>query len=263
MLASIYSLMALRHGCGIGAEACPNGLTYQKPNPQSSSNFLGLRLSRLKLHDHHIPPGASHVAFRRFPLALAIRRSQLGGGNIIGDGDEQKKANRNGGRNSSSAPTASDQRRVAAEEKSKGDGAKEGKTPTSSSSSSKQQQGPSVSLTLEDVNPVGLGRRSRQIFDEVWRKFSGLGQISRTPTADDRLLDAVLIRGPMCEFTIPGAQDTTVLVVGATSRIGQIVVRKLMLRGYKVKVSDSVGPPAPSPNPNTNLFLSCALVCGG
>uniref|UniRef100_A0A1D1YN47 Uncharacterized protein At2g37660, chloroplastic n=1 Tax=Anthurium amnicola TaxID=1678845 RepID=A0A1D1YN47_9ARAE len=92
---------------------------------------------------------------------------------------------------------------------------------------------PVVSLTLGDVNPVGLGRKSRQMFDEVWRKFSGLGQLSRTSTASPA--DVTLIRGPMCEFTIPGAQDTTVLVVGATSRIGRIVVRKLMLRGYKVK----------------------------
>lgn len=100
----------------------------------------------------------------------------------------------------------------------------------------KQQS--SVSLSLDDVNPVGLGRKSRQIFDEVWRKFSGLGQISRTNRTDDEGLDALLIReGPMCEFVIPGAQNTTVLVVGATSRIGRIVVRKLMLRGYTVKVS--------------------------
>ncbi|XP_022714684.1 uncharacterized protein LOC111274353 isoform X2 [Durio zibethinus] len=100
-----------------------------------------------------------------------------------------------------------------------------------------QQQQQQVSLSLDGVNPVGLGRKSRQIFDEVWRKFSGLGQISRTTRADDReALDALLIReGPMCEFAIPGAQNTTVLVVGATSRIGRIVVRKLMLRGYTVK----------------------------
>ncbi|KAI3787924.1 hypothetical protein L2E82_00440 [Cichorium intybus] len=39
----------------------------------------------------------------------------------------------------------------------------------------------------------------------------------------------------MCEFAIPGAQNTTVLVVGATSRVGRIVVRKLMLMGYSVK----------------------------
>ncbi|RDX70483.1 hypothetical protein CR513_50268, partial [Mucuna pruriens] len=96
---------------------------------------------------------------------------------------------------------------------------------------------PSVSLSLDDVNPVGLGRRSRQLFDEVWRKFSGLGQISRTIRTDDKeTLDALLVReGPMCEFAIPGAQNTTVLVVGATSRIGRILVRKLMLRGYAVK----------------------------
>ncbi|KAL9304611.1 hypothetical protein ACSQ67_021874 [Phaseolus vulgaris] len=98
-------------------------------------------------------------------------------------------------------------------------------------------QQPPVSLSLDDVNPVGLGRRSRQLFDEVWRKFSGLGQISRTIRSDDQeALDALLVReGPMCEFAIPGAQNTTVLVVGATSRIGRIVVRKLMLRGYSVK----------------------------
>lgn len=94
-----------------------------------------------------------------------------------------------------------------------------------------------IKSTLDDVNPVGLGRRSRQIFDEVWRKFSGLGQISRTTrTEDDE--SGLLMRegGPMCEFAIPGAQNTTVLVVGATSRVGRIVVRKLMLRGYTVKV---------------------------
>ncbi|GJM97502.1 hypothetical protein PR202_ga14434 [Eleusine coracana subsp. coracana] len=93
--------------------------------------------------------------------------------------------------------------------------------------------------SLEDVivNPVGLGRRSRQVFDEVWRKFSRLAQMSSaSSTALAEEEQAVLIRGgPMCDFTVPGAQDTTVLVVGATSRIGRIVVRKLMLRGYNVK----------------------------
>ncbi|KAG6767764.1 hypothetical protein POTOM_026650 [Populus tomentosa] len=111
---------------------------------------------------------------------------------------------------------------------------KEGVNEYNKENTAKQQQ----PLSLEDVNPVGLGRKSRQIFDEVWRKFSGLGQISRTTRADDKeALDALLIReGPMCEFAIPGAQNTTVLVVGATSRIGLIVVRKLMLRGYTALV---------------------------
>ncbi|KAL9247203.1 hypothetical protein vseg_020659 [Gypsophila vaccaria] len=89
----------------------------------------------------------------------------------------------------------------------------------------------------EVVNPVGLGRKSRQIFDEVWKKFSGLGQISRTEY-DSGISTSNLVYGdgaPLCEFTVPGAQNTTVLVVGATSRIGRLVVRKLMLRGYTVK----------------------------
>ncbi|KAK9097838.1 hypothetical protein Syun_024883 [Stephania yunnanensis] len=45
----------------------------------------------------------------------------------------------------------------------------------------------------------------------------------------------------MCDFSIPGAQNTTVLVVGPTSRIGRIIVRKLMLRGYNVKALVRVG----------------------
>ncbi|XP_076899316.1 protein HIGH CHLOROPHYLL FLUORESCENCE PHENOTYPE 173, chloroplastic-like [Bidens hawaiensis] len=93
----------------------------------------------------------------------------------------------------------------------------------------------SVMKRLVDANPVGLGRRSRQIFDEAWRKFSELGQISRTTRSDDETSLLIQEGGPMCEFAIPGAQNTTVLVVGATSRVGRIVVRKLMLRGYSVK----------------------------
>ncbi|KAI3786253.1 hypothetical protein L1987_45388 [Smallanthus sonchifolius] len=99
------------------------------------------------------------------------------------------------------------------------------------------QKGSSVSVMkrLVDANPVGLGRRSRKIFDEAWRKFSELGQISRTTRANDESSLLIQEGGPMCEFAIPGAQNTTVLVIGATSRVGRIVVRKLMLRGYSVK----------------------------
>ncbi|KAI8544869.1 hypothetical protein RHMOL_Rhmol08G0328300 [Rhododendron molle] len=103
------------------------------------------------------------------------------------------------------------------------------------SSQQQQQSSTAAMIKLDDVNPVGLGRRSRQIFDELWRKFSGLGQISRTTRTDDETSLLINEGGPMCEFAIPGAQNTTVLVVGATSRVGRIVVRKLMLRGYIVK----------------------------
>ncbi|KAG6581242.1 Protein HIGH CHLOROPHYLL FLUORESCENCE PHENOTYPE 173, chloroplastic, partial [Cucurbita argyrosperma subsp. sororia] len=127
--------------------------------------------------------------------------------------------------------------RAAANTDNKGEKKAAGEEEIVDSSEGFQQPPPQPKITLDDVNPVGLGRKSRQLFDEMWRKFSGLGQISRTTRMDDKeALDALLIReGPMCEFAIPGAQNTTVLVVGATSRIGRIVVRKLMLRGYSVK----------------------------
>ncbi|EPS64207.1 hypothetical protein M569_10573, partial [Genlisea aurea] len=106
----------------------------------------------------------------------------------------------------------------------------------SSGDSSAASRASSVAAIIDEVNPVGLGRKSRQIFDEVWRKFSGLGQISRTTRADaDEATILLRESGPMCEFAVPGAQNTTVLVVGATSRVGRLVVRKLMLRGYTVK----------------------------
>ena len=37
------------------------------------------------------------------------------------------------------------------------------------------------------------------------------------------------------EFEAPRASETTVLVAGATGRVGRILVRKLLLRGYKVR----------------------------
>lgn len=107
-------------------------------------------------------------------------------------------------------------------------------SPSTSTVVTSNKQPPAVSLSLEDVNPVGLGRRSRQLFDEVWRRFTELGQLTRSPR-DSEEYESVLVGGPMCEFTIPGAESTTVLVAGATSRVGRIVIRKLQLRGYKVK----------------------------
>lgn len=41
--------------------------------------------------------------------------------------------------------------------------------------------------------------------------------------------------GDGAEFESPDAADTTVLVTGATGRVGRVLVRKLLLRGYKVR----------------------------
>lgn len=94
----------------------------------------------------------------------------------------------------------------------------------------------SQKLSLEDVNPVGLGRRSRQFLDDVWRRLLDLGQLAR-PLPVDEDEEEALIQGPNCEFAIPAAQFTKVLVVGPTGRVGRVIVRKLLLRGYSVRVS--------------------------
>lgn len=87
-------------------------------------------------------------------------------------------------------------------------------------------------FTLDDVaDPVGLGRKSRQLFDDVWKRLIQLGQLTQATLEDDY----ELVQGPACEFTIPNAEFTTVLVVGATGRVGRVLIRKLLLRGYKVK----------------------------
>ncbi|KAL2635216.1 hypothetical protein R1flu_006695 [Riccia fluitans] len=87
-------------------------------------------------------------------------------------------------------------------------------------------------ITLDDVNPVGLGRKARQLYDDVWKRLTELGQLTRSYDED---YDQVLVGGPMCDFTTPNAELTTVLVAGATGRVGRILIRKLQLRGYKVK----------------------------
>lgn len=93
-----------------------------------------------------------------------------------------------------------------------------------------------VTLSLDDVNPVGLGRRTRQVFDAAWRRLTNLGQLtSASRPSDEYDFEKVVVGGPMCDFQTPNAELTTVLVAGATGRVGRILVRKLQLRGYKVK----------------------------
>ncbi|KAF5841365.1 hypothetical protein DUNSADRAFT_13233 [Dunaliella salina] len=84
-----------------------------------------------------------------------------------------------------------------------------------------------------DLNPYTLGRQARKAFDEVWSQVSNLAAPTKSSSAylDDDLLEP----SRAVEFEAPQAAYTTVLVVGATGRVGRILVRKLLLRGYKVK----------------------------
>ena len=93
----------------------------------------------------------------------------------------------------------------------------------------------------DTINPVEIGRKSRKFLDGVFKGIAQLTQVtSALPSADERTYDAVydadLLSGEtLTEFETPNARFTTVLVVGAAGRVGRVLVRKLLLRGYTVK----------------------------
>ena len=96
---------------------------------------------------------------------------------------------------------------------------------------------------LEDVNPVALGRKSRAAFDQVFKRLTSLtsmpgqsGSVTDGAAYDDGVYDAELLSGSSVgEYETPNAKFTTVLVTGATGRVGRVLIRKLLLRGYTVK----------------------------
>ena len=81
-----------------------------------------------------------------------------------------------------------------------------------------------------NANPINLGRQARKAFDEVWSQLSSLASPTKSYIFDDE----VEAMGRQ-ESDIPQAASTTVLVLGATGRVGRILTRKLLLRGYKVQ----------------------------
>ncbi len=82
-------------------------------------------------------------------------------------------------------------------------------------------------FSIDSVNPYALGRQARAAFDDLWNQVTRVAQPNRSYIFDDVLQ-------PDAEESALYA-NTTVLVVGATGRVGRILTRKLLLRGYKVK----------------------------
>ena len=78
-----------------------------------------------------------------------------------------------------------------------------------------------------------LAAGAAQAFDSVWAQFQKLS----SPTKSTGLtMDDFNMAGPS-EFSSPQASYTTVLVCGATGRVGRVLVRKLLLRGYQARHS--------------------------
>lgn len=93
-----------------------------------------------------------------------------------------------------------------------------------------------TTFSLDSVNPFVLGQRSRALFDDVWQQFTKLGSPVQSVNLDDEFATLATLddlKGGV--FETPQASYTTVLVVGATGRVGRILLRKLLLRGYKVR----------------------------
>ncbi len=82
-------------------------------------------------------------------------------------------------------------------------------------------------FNIDRVNPYALGLKARAAFDDLWTQVTRVAQPNRSYIFDDVLQ-------PEEEASALYA-NTTVLVVGATGRVGRILTRKLLLRGYKVK----------------------------
>lgn len=103
-----------------------------------------------------------------------------------------------------------------------GDQARQRSQPASSS-------GSDPSSLLDSVNPYQLGRQARQAVNTLWDQLSAVAAPTRSFSFDD-VLD------PGLDADAPSsARNTRVLVLGATGRVGRIITRKLLLRGYKVR----------------------------
>ena len=71
-----------------------------------------------------------------------------------------------------------------------------------------------------------FGRRSRELFNSVFKQLTSLAQIQRSPDVDmrkvDQMYDEELLSGDIyTEYETPNARFTTVLVVGAAGRVGR------------------------------------------
>lgn len=112
----------------------------------------------------------------------------------------------------------------------------------------------SQGFNLEDINPYVMGRKSRALLDDVWTQFTKISSPVQSISLDEynSMPDT---SGSV--FETPQAGSTTVLVAGATGRVGRVLVRKLLLRGYKVRALVR-----PESAPMANIPRSVEVVVG-
>jgi len=123
---------------------------------------------------------------------------------------------------------------------------------TSSSSSAEQEKTKKKTnkekeikdISADDINPIAIGRKSREIFDGFFDQITSLARLQKSTGNvpgnagyDTSIYDMDLLSGDTTDMidANPQAKFTTVLVTGATGRVGKVIVRKLLLRGYGVR----------------------------
>lgn len=100
------------------------------------------------------------------------------------------------------------------------------------SNSSEQRGGQNADSNqniIDNINPYALGRQARRAFDTVWEQLGSITSPTKSYVFDDVLDPSLQLEAA------PQAANTKVLVLGATGRVGKILIRKLLLRGYKVR----------------------------
>ena len=86
----------------------------------------------------------------------------------------------------------------------------------------------------------------------MWTQFTKIGSPLTSSATEDELSAYV---AASTEFETPLAAATRVLVVGATGRVGRVLVRKLLLRGYKVSALVRAKPGAAAPPTHADVGL--------
>ena len=99
-------------------------------------------------------------------------------------------------------------------------------------------------ISADNINPIAIGRKSREIFDGFFDQITSLARLQKSTGNvpgnagyDTSIYDMDLLSGDTTDMidANPQAKFTTVLVTGATGRVGKVIVRKLLLRGYGVR----------------------------
>ena len=234
----VVAATATPFGCATTSSAAAAARASNLPSSSSSS------------HSRRLVVVQNQVTFLRGGAPLK------GGGSSSAAPFSSAGRNKNNGRRNFSSPSVVVVRASASSDESDD---KEDKSSAGASSSAKMTSDVPAKLrrkekrnkkkeikdmSADDINPIAIGRKSREMFDGFFEQITSLtrlqkstGNIPGNAGYDTSIYDMDLLSGDTTDMidANPQAKFTTVLVTGATGRVGKVIVRKLLLRGYGVR----------------------------